>query len=365
MNSKGKIKILHLQTEINLTCGVTRTISQIIKNTSQDFEHHLIALDGDGLKRFTDFGFNPLFLNNKRNSLIKTVKIFLTLARFCKNNSIQVIHSHHRYFDTISWLIQLFYPIKTVTSVHSKVLGKKFFSYKADILIACSNSIKEHLINNFKVSQNKILVIHNSTEPAELNILRSRKEILTELNIPNGRIIIGFIGRINFNEKGVDILLEAFKQLSQNRKNLFLVLIGNGQNESDVRVYFKRYNLNALLLPPKTDINEYLNVIDIFILASRVDPFPLTMLEAGLMKVPFIGSDVDGISELIEHEKDGLLFESDDIDDLIMQIIRFLDDDKLRYGLSQNLYQKIISSFTTDRIIPQYVKLYSDVIKSD
>lgn len=365
MNSNGKIKILHLQTEINLTCGVTRTISQIIKYTFQDFEHHLITLGGDGIKRFTDFGFNPVFLNIKRNSFIGTVKIFLALARFCKNNSIQVVHSHHRYFDTIFWLIQLFYPIKTITSVHSKVLGKKLFSYKADILIACSNTIRAHLIKIFKVPQNKIQVIHNSTESVYLNPMRSKEEILSELNIPNGSILLGFIGRINFSEKGVDILLEAFKQLSQNRKNLFLVLIGNGQNESDVRVYFRRYNLNTLLLPPKTDINEYLNVMDIFVLPSRVEPFGIVILEAGIRKIPIIASDVDGILEIIEHEKDGLLFELENVSDLKQQIIRLLDDDKLRFELSQKLYQKVISSFTTDKIIPQYIKLYSDVIKSD
>ncbi len=365
MNDSKKIKILHLQTKLNLACGVTRTISQIIKNTSQDFEHHLIALEGDGLKRFSDFGFNPVVLRIKKKSFNGTIKIFLALAIYCKNNSIQIIHSHHRYFDTITWLLQLFYPMRTITSVHSKVFGRKIFSYKADILIACSNSIREHLIKNFKVSQNKIKVIHNSTEPVDLNILRSKKEILAELNIPNGIIIIGFIGRINFSEKGVDILLDAFKQLCQIRQTLYLLMIGNGQNEDDVRVYFRKYNLNALLLPPKTDVNEYLNVMDIFILPSRVDPFPLTMLEAGLMKIPFVGSKVDGISELIEQEKDGLLFESGDIDELTKQIIRLLDDDKLRYGLSQNLYQKIINSFTTDKIIPQYFKLYSDVIKSD
>ena len=57
------MKILHLQTELNLACGITRTISQIIKNSSKEFEHHLIALGGNGLSRFETINFNPKILN--------------------------------------------------------------------------------------------------------------------------------------------------------------------------------------------------------------------------------------------------------------------------------------------------------------
>ncbi len=126
------IKILHLQTELNLSCGVTRTISQITKNTSRDFEHHLIALDGDGLSRFTDFGFHPTLLKYKRNSVIGAIKIFKSLAKYCKNNSIQIIHSHHRYFDALSKLLKLFLSVKytdpTISSTSFQSLSRDYSS---------------------------------------------------------------------------------------------------------------------------------------------------------------------------------------------------------------------------------------------
>ena len=46
------MKILHLQTELNLTCGITRTISQIVFYSSAVIEHHLIVLGGNALNRF-------------------------------------------------------------------------------------------------------------------------------------------------------------------------------------------------------------------------------------------------------------------------------------------------------------------------
>ena len=125
-----KIKVLQLQTELNLACGVTRTISQIIKNSSSEYEHHLIALGGDGLSRFELINVPPKILNLNRASIIGTIKILIFIYKYCEQNSIDIIHSHHRYFDSMVWVLNFFINIKTMTSVHSKVYGKKIFSYK-------------------------------------------------------------------------------------------------------------------------------------------------------------------------------------------------------------------------------------------
>lgn len=357
------IKILHLQTELNLACGVTRTISQITKNTSDEFEHFIITTGGDGFSRFDRLKNKPILIERNRNTFFGSIEIISFLIRFVKENKINIIHSHHRYFDTLSWIIKLFFPIQTVISVQSKVFGKSFLSYKADILIPCSYSIKDHLIKNFNIPNNKIRIIYNSAETVNTKNIKDKKELLLELNIPDESIIIGFIGRIDFNEKGLDILLEAFKELKQNYNSLFLILVGNGQNENEVRTYFQKNHLTALLVPAKTDITEFLNILDIFVLPSRVDPFPLILLEASLMKIPIIASNVDGIPEIIDDEENGLLFEAGNIEELKKKIIRLYNDKELSKKLAENLKKKVSEYFTTDKIIPQYEQVYRNVIK--
>lgn len=357
------IKVLHLQTELNLACGVTRTIFQITKNTTDEFEHFIIANDGDGISRFNILINKPILIKKNRNTFLGSIEIIYFIIRFIKENKINIIHSHHRYFDTLSWIIKLFFPIQTVTSVQSKVFGKSFLSYKADILIPCSNSIKNHLIKNFNIPNDKIQVIYNSAEPVDTNTIRDKNELLKELNIPDASTIIGFIGRIDFTEKGIDILLEVFNELGQNFTNLFLILVGNGKNENEVRTFMKKNQLNARLIPAMLDITEYLNLIDIFILPSRVEPFGIVIIEAGLMKTPVIASNVGGIPEIIDDEKNGLLFESENIEELKKKIIRLYNDKELSKKLGENLQKKISEYFTTDKIIPQYEQVYRNVIK--
>lgn len=356
------IRILHLQTELNLSCGITRTISQIIKNSSSEFEHQLLALGGDGLNRFEAFNFNPIVISFDKISLIRAIKIYSFLRNYCKKYSIQIIHSHHRYFDTLAWLLKPFLKVKTITSVQSKVYGKNILSYKADKMIACSNTIKKHLMSNFNLPENRIKVIYNSVDPAVLKINVYKQKLKTELGINPKDFVIGFVGRIDFKEKGVDLLLEAFNKLSKSNLQNHLLIIGNGSDQNEVTYYCDASKLKVKFLSSKENIFDYYNLMDVVVLPSRVDPFPLVMLETALIQKPFIGSNVDGIAELIEHEKDGLLFESGDAGDLVKQIIKIIDDKKLADLLAKNLNKKVLESFTVQRIIPQYEKLYRNIL---
>ncbi len=107
-----------------------------------------------------------------------------------------------------------FLKIETITSVHSKVKGIKLFSYKADRLIACSGTIKKHLIKYFGIEEKRIKVIFNSVDFKSISISQELKQLKMSIGIEFDKFVIGFIGRIDFAEKGVDVLLNAFNDLS-------------------------------------------------------------------------------------------------------------------------------------------------------
>ncbi len=81
-------------------------------------------------------------LNVSRNNILNVIKICFFIIKYCNENSISIIHSHHRYFDLIAYVVSKVLEIRTVTTVHSKVYGKKILSYKADKLIAVSESVE-------------------------------------------------------------------------------------------------------------------------------------------------------------------------------------------------------------------------------
>ena len=358
------IRILHLQTELNLACGITRTIEQIVNNSSIEFEHNIIALSGNALARFEIPGVKLKVLSLNGISIIGLFKILFILFTYCNKNSIQIVHSHHRYFDSIVWILKFLLKIKTITSVQSKVFGKKTFSYKAEKLIACSTALKNHLIKNFNINENRIRVIYNAIEPKSILNTIEKTELAKDLGLKVNKYIIGFVGRIDFAEKGVDILLEAFNQLSISNPSVHLLLVGDGPNNQEVKRYCDMKKENATLLSAKDNIFDYYNLMDVVVLPSRVDPFPLAMLETGLMNKPFIGSNVDGIPEIIIDGYNGLQFESENVEELKNQILKVINDKELSEKLAKNLNRTVLESYSTEKIIPKYEKIYLDVIQN-
>ena len=229
------VRILHLQTHLDLACGVSKTIYLIVKNSSHKFNYQLACFDGDGFSRFNSINIKPLVLEDFKNSSFGFIKHFIKLYSFCRKHQINIIHSHHRYFDLLAFLISRILKVKTVTSVQSKVYNHKLFSYKSEKLIACSNAIKDHLNKYFSIDENRIKVIHNAVDPNEFVITKTKNELINELNIPEDKFIIGYFGRLDYKEKGVDILLNAFLNLNEINKDVFLLLIGNGVDEIKIK----------------------------------------------------------------------------------------------------------------------------------
>ncbi len=360
--SINKINILHLQNHLNISCGISKTIYLIAKNTLSHFNHSIFCFDGDGFFRFESINIKPLILKDYKNSLFGFVRHYIKLYLYCKQNKINIIHSHHRYFDLLAFLISKTLNIKTVTSVHSKVYNRKIFSYKSDKLIACSNYIKEHLINNYKIDERRINVIHNAVDSKEFVPTKTKVALINELNIPADKFIIGYFGRLDFKEKGIDVLLEAFLNLSKANKNIFMLLVGNGVDENKIIEFVTQNELNVKVKISQEDIFNYYQLLDVFVLPSKIETFGIVIIEAGMMKKTVIASNIDGIPELISNGENGLLFESGNVEELKTQITRIYNDRKFGEKLAENLHNEVLDSFTTDRIIPQYEKLYMELL---
>jgi glycosyltransferase involved in cell wall biosynthesis len=351
--------ILHLQIELNKTCGVTRYISRLIKN-SNNLEHHVIALGGDATERFQ--GFNYKIIDADRNSLIGTIKIFFVLLNYIKKHRINIVHSHHRYFDLLAFLLKRFVSIKTVTTVHSKVFNKKLFSYKSDKIIVVSNAIKQHLMNNFNVSPSDIILMKNFVDQDEVKITQKKEEIFTGIGLNSTTRLVGYFGRLDIREKGVDILLDALKKVKEYVPSVFLILAGNGIDEKILKESALNNNLPALFLGKIDNIWDYINTCEIVILPSRVEPFNLVMIEAGLLSKPVIGANIDGIAETLRDQVNGILFDKENIDDLTNKIIELLSDKIKMETIGRNLKDKVLNEYTSEKVIPLIEEFYNRLL---
>ena len=187
------------------------------------------------------------------------------------------------------------------------------------IICVSRNDYNEALKNKIAPAQ-KMVVIHNGINPNDYNFQeRTEKEF-----------VVGTIGEETKN-KGHKYLIEACKNIP----NVKLNIISN-----------------------ISDASKYLKNFDIFVLPSIKEGLPYVILEAGLAGLPVIASNIGGIPEIIENEKEGLLVSNANSEELTIAIKKLIDDKTLRENLAKKLNEKIKKEFSLEKMIKETMEAY-------
>lgn len=157
--------------------------------------------------------------------------------------------------------------------------------------------------------------------------------------VPSHEVRFGYLGQIK-PHKGVDLLLEAWRRLrgSQPRR---LTLWGSAAGEAAYGESIQRSMAGTRDADWAGELDaggvwDVLSHLDVVVIASRwPENSPNVILEAQAVGVPVVASRVGGIPELVEHERNGLLFEAGSVSDLACQMQRFVDDSALRARLAR------------------------------
>jgi glycosyltransferase involved in cell wall biosynthesis len=280
------------------------------------------------------------------------------LEKFCIENKINIIHTHHRYPELLANLLKKKLDIRTVTTVHSLVEGFKRLSFKSDKIIAVSKAVEKNLINNFNLEQSKVVQIYNPINIEEYQYRFENSDRL-RLGIPKNAKVFLFTGRWS-KVKGVDILVKVFLEIFKVHKNVFLILITDVSPKTEKRI--KGKNKNFIFIKPQKDLSYFYNISDAIVLPSRTDSFPYVMLEAGIYKKLFIGSEVDGIAEFVKNGSEGLLFESpkkETLFDVVQKYLCISQEEETK--IKESFYRKVIIDTDKSRYINNLVDIYNNL----
>lgn len=352
---KKLITVLHLQTSINKSCGVSRYMRTLMSYTSPDLHHHALCLRSD-LSNAEISSAENLSVIKKNGFLPHVVNDYLSILRYCKKHSVDIIHSHHRYMDLLSYLIFKTAKIPAVTTVHSLVSGKKLLSYRNRPIIAVSSAVKNHLVDNYSLPPDEIIHLTNPVNP---NVYSVNKNIF---GIRTNKIV-AYIGRIS-ELKGIDILLRAFEQVRNSFPDAELHIAGDGDKTEYLKKYIEQDHNYVIYHGTVSDPGEMYKSADVVVLPSLSDSFPYGMLESGIFGKPFIGSNINGIKEYITSGFNGVLFPAGNSEILGKEITALLRDADLRILLGSRLRKKVLEENTVEMHVEKLFGIYSNCLNS-
>lgn len=238
-----------------------------------------------------------------------------------------------------------------------------WLTYEAWNVICCSRSMQHELQRVFQLPADKISVIPNGVDPGQVNKGLSRPE--GETNPGNKENTVFFVGRL-VREKGVHVLLEAAPMVLSEVPGTKFVIAGKGPVMEELRsrayslglenhVHFTGYIDDATR-------NRLLHSASVAVFPSLYEPFGIVALEAMAARVPVVASDTGGLSEIIEHGKDGLKCYPGNPKSLADQVIAVLKDRKLAAKLVESAYIKVHSRYSWQEIARQTMNAYQDVL---
>jgi len=329
-----KIKILFFLPHL-VGGGAERVTINIIKQLDkQKFAITLVVLSKEG----PAYKFLPNDLNIIELYTSKTIFSILKLRKVIKNMAPDIIFSSvfrghiAIYFSLFNFQhkpkIILRSPNSPKLILERKELNlymKKLLDLvykKADKIIAQTPEMKEEIIKYHFIQDEKIEVFLN---PLDKKMIKDK--IKNEKNpFDINKINVVAAGRLT-KQKGFDILIKSFKEVLSINKNYMLHIIGEDQGEGEkLKLLITSLSLehNVFLLGYQDNPYKYFYYSDLYVLSSRWEGMPNSVIENLYLKKPVIATKcIPFMSTLIKNKKNGFLVDVENVEQLANAILNY------------------------------------------
>ena len=168
-----------------------------------------------------------------------------------------------------------------------KMLSKKMMPYYATDFFACGEAA-----GKWAFPGKKFVVMKNAIDTAKyIPNVSIRSKVRKEFNLEN-EFLVGHVGRFD-PPKNHDFLIKIFAELKKIEPTAKLMLVGGGDRETEIIQKIERLGISkdVILTGVRSDVNELMQAMDVFVLPSLYEGFPVTMMEAQASGLPCIVSD--------------------------------------------------------------------------
>lgn len=375
------------------TGGVTKVNYEISKNLVAR-GHEVTVYTTDGYSSRLDVpknkpvcvdGITVYYFYNVFRSLVKKMKLptpyYLPFIARKEIKNFDVIHLHeHRtllaacvhYYakkHKIPYVLQAHGSVlphfqkKGLKKVFDIIFGYRVLKDASKIIALTRNEADQYM--QMGINESKISIIPNGIDLKEYEDLPERGEFRKKYSINDNEKIILYLGRID-KIKGIDLLIDVFSRLKYELNNIKLVIIGPKNDYSSILSdSVNNLNLNDTVLFTgalygRDKLAAYVDA-DVYVLPSRYETFPNTVLEACLCGTPVIVTDRCGISDLIINYKLGSVVEFDE-NQLKIAIFRSLNE-KVKSDLFCDSTQNFKNIFCWPNVLMKVESLYNNINK--
>lgn len=360
------MNILLILPELNLGGVETATLDLAKYLIKLGHKAVVVSNGGQLLGDFESAGVIHYSLAVHEKSLFTAFKMVTKLEQIIAKEEITVVHAQSRVPAWIAYFACRKTNRPFITTCHG-YYREHIFSHVmgwGKKVIAISNVIARHMIDDFKVPHERIRLI-----PSGVDLEKFRQRI-TDSEKKEG-FNIGIIGRLT-PLKGHLYFIKAMAKVAKVMPKIKIWIVGDAPAskeayKEEIQILVKRLGLSHCteFLGNQKDIPAVISYLDCLVLATTVpEAFGRVIIEAQACKVPVVATRVGGVVDIIEDGKTGLLVPPADPAGMADGIIKILKDKELSQGLADNAYEKVRREYGAELMAERILGVYKEAAES-
>ena len=307
------------------------------------------------------------------------------VLRLARRWRADLVHTHQARNTLLGRLASLAGGPRVITHVHSPAFREstraarnlvtgtvdRALAGRTRRFIAVSESLGREL-RRLGIGEDRIRVVPNGIPLPSPATAGTRAELRSELGLPPDEPLVGMVA--NFRpRKGTELLIEAAGQLVSAGVPLRLLLVGEAFREGDrdyaaeLAALGRRVGIGERITFTgfRADADRLISGLDVFVLPSRFgEGLPMVLLEAMGSGVPVITTPVEGIVEVVQDGRNGVLVAPDDVAALRDAMRALLESPERREGLGTVGRETVIDRYSADRMAEGIESVYEGVVNS-
>jgi glycosyltransferase involved in cell wall biosynthesis len=361
--SVTRMRILELCTEFG-GGGIARHVLDLTQSL-REMGHEITCAGSAGilLDKNIDPRFFPLPMvsvsdagGRLRSRIFNAFRCARLLRKGLYRQPVDLIHCHESAPALVARLATLRMRIPILLTYHGSEPGRvwQFGAIGrrcAQIVITPSRHCAEDLHHRGGVPRDRLCVIGLGIKPAPMADSGLVSQTRSELLGKDGKTLVVIVARATY-QKGLDILVHVVARVLQSRNDVHFVVAGEGPLLDSIRSLAREQKVDAHMHFVGHTASPYtlLYAADLFLLTSRWEALPISIVEAMHAGLPVVAADVGGVRELVDSTT-GAVVPMGDVDVFADHVLKIAADDDLRAQMSKAALKRS----REDRFSPAFV----------
>ena len=298
------------------------------------------------------------------------IRTAMLLRKYIQENAIDIIHSHKYKTNFYALLANVGAGCRLVSTCHNwlgESLKMHFYAYldkkvlkQFNAVIGVSNEVFEELKKH--IDSRKISKIDNGIEILRYYRTEEKRIAKKTLHL-EGKRVVGYVGRLS-EKKGVIFLLSAFKNLSEKYEDLNAIIVGDGEAEESLKKYAHSLGISerVIFAGERDDTPLIYSAMDVFVLPSLQEAFPMVILEAMASCVPVVATRVGDIPFIIQDGISGLLIEPKDPDSISRAVEELLSNPAKAELIAKTALKNVQEHYSSLSMAEKYKAIYKNIL---